>query len=275
MKQHLSISALARAIHPASSRHRAMAILKAYFDASFTDPIRRPRGVTAIGGYVGSEGSWLEVVKKWLANLEIWRLEEFSVSAITNGRTSVPTAQAVPCIESFGKIIRDSDLAGVSAAISDQDWAQTVSDISHPKNFAKRYRSCVYMLFSVLKQEADLEFPGDSVAVLMDRDVYEDEQLTALMDECRNGSEKLTIAFGAGSQHRMIEAADLCAGAERLSWLSGGPFVAQANKKIEWFHLSYAKRHRSAYWDHEQQRKVEEALSKRAEWKVQQAKMAN
>jgi hypothetical protein len=48
-----------------------MVLLRAYFDASFT----QPSGITSIGGFVGTEGAWLSVEKLWIENLQMWGMQ--------------------------------------------------------------------------------------------------------------------------------------------------------------------------------------------------------
>jgi hypothetical protein len=104
-----------------------MALLKAYFDASFTD-VDKPTRITAIGGYIGPESAWEYVEQPWLANREMWGLSEFSLAKISAGRTAVKQTDARLCVESLSKIIFEANLDGLSAAISDQDWEAAIKN---------------------------------------------------------------------------------------------------------------------------------------------------
>src|ERR1700686_2511966 len=109
MSRHIPIAELARVIHPRGSARRVMALLKAYFDASFTD-VDKPTRITAIGGYIGPESASEYVEQPWLANREMWGLSEFSLAKILAGRTAVKQTDARLCVESFSKIIFEANL---------------------------------------------------------------------------------------------------------------------------------------------------------------------
>lgn len=214
----LPIAELARVICPQGSEHRVMALLRAYCDASFTDANRLP-GWTAIAGYVGTEKTWTEVEARWAAKKKAWGLEEFSVARILAGRTAVGFEDAERCVRDFGRIIRESDLEGVSAAINDQHWA------SSPRSgrFPNKYHTCLSMLFHILDEHMRLKFPGDVVAIFLDTDHAPDAALEALCKEWRTESKVIaTITFGRRSQFPVLECADLCAGTERKAQIAGG-----------------------------------------------------
>ena len=259
MNGHLPIAELTRVIHPRGSTRRIMALLQAYCDASFTDANRSP-GWTAIAGYVGTEEAWSDVEKLWLENKKLWSLEEFSIAKIMAGRTAVASSDAEMCVESFGKIINDSTLEGVSAAINDADWEATYKS----DRFPHKYHGCVSMLFHVIDQHVRLEFKGDAVAVILDTDHAPDDALDAIHRDWRRESDVIaSITFARRRQYPVLECADLCAGRERLTQLAGG--WERGLRENFKFAVSHAKRHRGAFWSLESQKRLEEKLAKREE----------
>jgi hypothetical protein len=264
MSRHLSIADLARIICPRGAKHRVMTLLRAYCDASFTDANRLP-GWTAIAGYVGTEETWTEVEGHWAEKKKFWGLDEFSVAKILAGRTAVGFADAERCVRSFGSIIRESDLEGVSAAINDQHWA------SQPRSerFPNKYHTCLSMLFHILDEHMRLQFQGDMVAIFLDTDHAPDAALESLCKEWRTESKVIaTVTFGRRSQFPVLECADLCAGTERKAQLAGGwPKTVRGD---EWYSTSFAKRHRGTFWSAETEKQIEEALKQIEERKRRQ-----
>jgi hypothetical protein len=253
MSRHLSISDLAKVICPTGSR-RIMALLRAYCDASFTDPtkVAAPRW-TAIAGYVGTDDVWQVIEKQWAEKKDLWGIDEFSVAKILAGRSAVGLSDAETCVRSFGKIISDSTLEGVSAAVHDADWEATYKG----ERFPHKYHGCVSMLFHIIDQHVGLEFKGDSVAVFLDTDHAPDKALNALVQEWQRESAVIaSITFGRRRQYPLLECADLCAGTERKMQLEGG--WHHARDKDVWFTTSRAHRHRGAFWSLEIQRRNEE-----------------
>jgi hypothetical protein len=236
-----------------------MALLRAYCDASFTDPNKVPGpGWTAIAGYIGTEEVWQDVERQWAEKKELWGLEEFSFAKIRAGRSPVGLTHADQCIESFGSIIGDSTLEGVSAAINDADWEATYKS----DRFPHKYHGCVSMLFHIIDEHVRLDFKGDLVAIVLDTDRAPDEALHALIKEWQHESNVIaSVTFGRRRQYPLLECADLCAGRERLTQLAGGwgPGLREGFK----FAVSHAKKHRGAFWSLESQRQLEEQLAKR------------
>lgn len=231
-----------------------MALLRAYCDASFTDAKRSP-GWTAIGGYVGTDDAWATVERQWHENKQLWNLSEFSIAQILAGRTSVGLTNAELCVRSFGKIIGGSSLEGISSAINDDDWERTHKS----DRFPTKYHACLSLLFHVLDEHVRLEFKGDSVAVVLDRDQWPDDALLALHQQWQRESSVIaSITHGLRTAYPLLECADLCAGTERNAQIAGG--WAEVMREPKWYAISHAHRHRSAFWSLEAQNRIENAL---------------
>ena len=255
----IPIADLAEVICPPGSKWRVMALLRAYCDASFTDANRSP-GWTAVAGYVGTDAAWAGVEKQWAEYKDLWKLSEFSVSNILAGKTSVGRENAELCVRSFGKIIGNSSLEGVSAAINDADWECTYKS----DRFPTKYHSCLSLLFHVIDEFVRLEFRGDDVAVVLDTDGAPGDALDALCKEWRRESKVIaSITFGRRACYPLLECADLCAGTERHTQIAGG--WATIIREPKWYAIAHAKRHRGAVWSLEHQKLNEEAHRKRQE----------
>lgn len=258
MSASLSISDLAKVICPPGSSRRVMALLRAYCDASFSDP-RIGAGWTAVAGYIGSDDEWSSVQKQWIENKRDWGIREFSIANILAGEVAgVGRTKADLCVGSFGKIINGSSLQGVSAAIKDADFEQAYKS----DRFPTPYHMCVSMLFHIIDQHMDLEFRGDHVAIVLDTDAADDDALRALVDEWKVTSPIIaSVTWARRSQFPVLECADLCAGTERNVQIAGGrAHVFHANR---WFSLNHAKNHRGIFWSFEDEKRVQQALDER------------
>ena len=176
MTRHLSIAELARVVHPRGSKHRVMALLKAYFDASFTEP----DGVSAIGGYVGSEQQWTSVETAWLENLGVWGLDEFHLSPLLAGETHLGREKGELCALSFAHIIGKSQLHAVGASLRDEDWDAAPKSAAFNEHLPHRYHGCLDMVLAILDQHMSLEFPGECVAIIADGDTADEAAAKAL-----------------------------------------------------------------------------------------------
>ena len=254
-----SVSELAGVVCPPNSKHRLMALLRAYCDASFTHA-DNAAGWTSVAGYVGTEDQWRDVEREWTDLKRQWNLQEFSVANILAGRTHVGRTNAELCVRSFGKIIGASGLQGVSACINDADWEATYKS----PRFPTKYHSCLSLLFHVLDQHIGLEYQGDQVAVICDTDQKNGDALAALCDAWRQESHVIaSITFGRRLSYPMIECADLCAGSVRIAQMAGG--FAQVVRESKWYSTSAAHKHRGAVWSLESQKQIEEAEMRRKE----------
>lgn len=143
------------------------------------------------------------------------------------------------CIKSFGGIVTESTLEGVSAALKDNDWEATYKS----DRFPTKCHACLSMLFHIIDQHVRLEFRGDQVAIVLDTDQWPDEAWLALHEEWQSESEVIaSVTHGLRSAYPLLECADLCAGTERKAQIFGG-WVAVAPEQ-QWYSVSHAHRHR-------------------------------
>ena len=96
-------------------------MLRAYFDASFSEP----PGVTSIAGYIGSEQQWANVEDVWAENLDLWGLENFHLAELPRW---IGHENADLCALSFLRAIEPLNLRSIDAALVDVDWDQMDKD---------------------------------------------------------------------------------------------------------------------------------------------------
>lgn len=200
-----------------------VSLLHAFFDASFNEP--KGSGFTSIGGFVGPLDAWKTVETAWEENLSYWGIGEFHLASIINvlGRE-----KGALCALSFARIVGQSRLHGIGAALNDVDWNREKGSQD-----LDRYFACLGMLFDVLGQHTALEFPGDDVVIVIDRDMSDERKARALYAH----HQKLTPQFkgftvGDRRTYRALQCADLAAGRWRKAWFesefgSGDQIVAE------------------------------------------------
>lgn len=251
MSPPVSIMELADLVHGRRTEFRVMVVIRAFFDASYTDP----SGVTSIGGFMGPASAWEPVEKQWIDNLSAWGLEEFHLAKLPGkmGRTS-----AGDCAMSFGKILLDSSLLGVGAAIHDKDWSEK---LGRTVSVAEKYHACVSMLFDAVEEWTHTEFKDEPVAFVFDRDVEPDDGLREIFDAFRERARRNdTFITGNRQCHRMLQCADLAAGKWRKAWL-------QSNFGDDSAFINYgqdlSQRFRGRYWCKETDELIRKSNHKR------------
>jgi hypothetical protein len=259
MTWHLSIAELARVIHPRGSKHRVMALLKAYFDASFTEP----SGITAIGGYVGSEQEWKRVEERWLENLDLWGLEEFHLAPLLAGATHLGRANGELCALSFARIIHKSDLHGIGASLRDEDWESAPKNDAFIARMPNKYHSCLDMVLAILDQHMSLELPGELVAIIADSDTTDEAASKALFERRKALTEGRFVSFTFSSKARfpVLQCADLYAGEERKAWLKAKAWAHPEMGQL--YNLAQGRRASGTHWSAEVQRKIGELIEER------------
>jgi hypothetical protein len=229
-----------------------MALLKAFFDASKTEP----EGVTSIGGYVGTEQQWTNTEATWLEYLHLWGLDEFHMAPLLSGNTHLGRENGELCALSFARIIQKSRLHGIGAALNDIDWSRYASrDAVYARRYPQAYHACFDNLLSVLADHMRLEFPADAVAVVMDSDAPP-QAAYAIFDEwkTRSRGQLVTVAFSNREVFRVLECADLRAGEDRKAWLNAQSWTRPETSQI--YDIAQGERSRGSYWSAETEREI-------------------
>ncbi len=233
-----------------------VAILKSFFDASFT----MPSGITSIGGYLGAAEEWDRVGEEWSENLDYWHLEEFHLVDVVN---QLGRERGNLCALTFARILSASKLHGIGVAVDDRDW----NEINDAGGFGGLYPDCYHfaadMLFGVLDEQMRLELPGDLVSIVFDKDMGDQRQILAMYDAYESRFSKHFGGFAVGNRklYPSIQCADLAAGTWRKDWLAStfggdGPYMQIS--------MSLSSAFRGAAWSKETMKIYNSVLSKNA-----------
>lgn len=261
MSRHVRISELARAYHSRGSALRIMALLRAHFDASFTEP----EGVTSIGGYVGTEAQWVAVEVAWAAALDMWGLDEFHLAPLLHGETVLGRAKGEMAALWFARILGESGLHSVGASFRDIDWSperRTADAAWYPEP----YHACLDMVLGSLAEHMRFEFPDDAVVVLVDSDTLEQAAAEAIFERKQALTKGQFVSFGFSSRARCrsLQCADLYAGAERRMWLEAQSWQMPEMPRL--YAIAQGVKGRGSYWSLETEKRIAEILAERASY---------
>jgi hypothetical protein len=252
----VSISELASVIHPRRSGQRFMAIIRAYFDASFTSTSGLGSGITTIGGYLGTDDEWVTVEREWLANLALWELREFHLAELLAGNTHLGREKGELCALSFARILGNSNLHNIGASVRVEDWNARLKGLSG--DFPDAYHFCFRMMLGELVIHMMNEFPEDLAAVIADTDnanLFAAKYIFDKVSEFNSGY-LASLTFSRRCNFRMLECADLYAGEERKAWLSSQSWVHPDINKL--YSFSMTGKGRFSYWAEATQQGLDE-----------------
>lgn len=111
----VSIGELGRLFNPAPGR-KVLALLCTYLDASLNG---KPPGIASVAGYVAPLAEWERIEAEWQDGLKLWSINPFRLSGL---HRKIGLENAKDCTRFFTRIIEDSQLNAVGAAILDVDW---------------------------------------------------------------------------------------------------------------------------------------------------------
>ncbi|PTE07580.1 hypothetical protein [Mesorhizobium helmanticense] len=220
----VSISELA-AILRGGEQEGILALLRAYFDASATDPSKG--AVYAVGGFVGREGAWIKAEAEWKEGLRTFQLNEFHLADII---PNLGHEMGGLCILHFSKIVGRSGLRGIGASCDIEHWKNRDTGYANPYHF------CFSMALNILREDVSLELGGEPVALVVDDDVKPrdvTEGVFAAYQEDTNGQIFKALAFGNRRTFLPIQCADLAVGALRKEWLEG--ILSDSKKTLKEF----------------------------------------
>lgn len=164
--KHVRFLEVAAALHPRHSVVRAMALLRAFFDESWT---RDGEGVTAIAGYVASAGVWDAVEEPWKARLALYAdkgVRSFHMKDCCGAEgygkfARVNTDHRLHIINSLSGILEKSDVQAIWSSVYNEDWNSVVTDPEFLNKFPKPFSLCfehiVQQLWRWAKRNADGE----------------------------------------------------------------------------------------------------------------------
>lgn len=255
----VSVFDLARVLHRDPVGGRLMALLSGYFDASHTD--HAPEKVSTVGGYVGTVDAWREVEGRWIENLGKWGLNDFHMSKIQAGRTSVRKDMSTACVDSFARILKEARLDGVCAGIRADQWKALDKSPEYAAQFPTPYHVCIDMLLKVINQSMMLERERDSIAIVLDRDIKPDGASDAILNKWRSSPSAhiASITFADSEKCRLLQCADLCAGHERKGWIE----VESGAASFSYHFTRHSNRGHGSFWSHRTEEIARNAMNLR------------
>jgi hypothetical protein len=214
----ITVAELARLLHPRDAVWRVMVMLRAHFDASFTEEI--PEGVTAIGGFIGSEDEWTKVEAAWVKNLAYWKQPDFHLAEMPErmGRT-----KAEDCSRTFAKIAGDHDITPLWGAVLDHAWNAVRKPPAFLALYPTAYHLCVAEVLYQVSGWLLRKRINELAALVFDDDVKPRSAVDAIFEtyKSNSGYEHFygSITFASRRLCRALQAADLIAGQMRLEFL--------------------------------------------------------
>jgi len=208
--------------HPSWSRERVIIVLKAYLDASGTDPRQR---VVAVAGFAASEDKWTAFEAKWrpliTEELELrrWHNTDFHSRQgdYRRWRQNDPRWEYAP--RQICSIIKEVKPFAVGAGLLREDW-QALQDEGDIAVDESPIRFCLdHCLESLIHRLHEIP-KDDGIAIFVDRDENENiarEVTDWHIDYYRNNDEmddplrEINLSFGSDRQFIPIQTADILA----------------------------------------------------------------
>lgn len=194
-----------------------MAVLRAYFDASFS----MPPDVTSVGGYIGTEDQWNQTQASWMANLREWGLDYFHLAELPK---VLGHEKGGLCAASFASIIKKSNLFGISAGVLNADFEafwKRPNKIGH----LEPYHLALEIAHELVGEYVVGYNPGNQVHIIIDNDKPPSTAPLAIFEYFRSvrSSRNIFSEITIGSQKDFwaLQCADLAAGLWRKRWIEG------------------------------------------------------
>jgi hypothetical protein len=234
---YLRIADIGRSANP-SPGPRLLALLNAYFDYSSTEPA----GITSVAGYVAPLEEWERVEAEWAEGLRYWDIDPFHLA---NLERNLGREKAELCERYFEKIITDSGLDAIGAALIDADWRQSEWEHMTTPKLPTAYQQCLDMALECLGQHAGDYFKGHDIAVFCDRDASENS-IQAVFENRRVEYQRfVTVTIGGTDKILPLQCADLGAGKLRKSWLE---ITTNEASELPWGGLPRGRKYRTSFW---------------------------
>jgi hypothetical protein len=262
--RHLSALEVAHLIWGRPSGRRVMVFIRAAFDSSKD----HERGVTVVAGHIGDADTWATIDAPWNARLALEELESFHLSEVKQRFTK---GAWLDIVRPFAAIIAKSALRGVSASLKDSDWAELNHDSAYLKECPHREHACLDMLWDVLHQERELQFGGEPVTIVFDKDWGNRDAVVRLHEAWseRTGRPGFNIFLKGDLSWDCVplQAADMAAGLLRLNpfsraWLNDESLAGHFDELSRVAANASGGSHRGTMWSKALAKRAEEALRK-------------
>jgi hypothetical protein len=219
----VSIHGIADWLHPAAGVHKALAMLQAYFDESWTQP--QNQGVAAIAGYVATKDVWAAIEKPWADQLKLYEAQGLKTfhAAHCCGDIGyeefalIDTFHRMSILSNLSGLLENADVQPIWSAVYTEDWNDTVTDpdflARFPDPFCLCFEHVTWQLANWTRRKAN----GERVAPMFARQKQYEPWMSLALDGHGKHSDVLgSIAFGYPSQVVPLQAADLLA--HEISW---------------------------------------------------------
>lgn len=213
--RYVPVGELADLLHPSTSKWKALAMLRAYFDASKTQV---QVGITAIAGYVAPKEAWERLEPLWMKDVAQWNIPRFHRSEVHH---RLGRERGDLCIKAFAKLIEPILHDAVWSAVVDEDW----NNLKKPPGFSARFPTSLHFAFEhvvyQLCEWGKLKAEGETIAPVFDDDMSP-AAANAIYEEYKTSEHHpgvmSSMTWASAGQHRMIETADLAASEMQRFW---------------------------------------------------------
>lgn len=199
MIRSISVADLADAVLPDWCRHKAIAVLRAYFDES---GIHAGSPVTTISGFIGSRGEWRAVGRKWREAMgdRVFHYKNMRMEGELLDRLST--------------ILCESKLAVVSAAFSG-DWERAIHSgaADWPTRFPSAYSMVLEFCVQQMERYSAQNWNNEPTAIWFSRqDAYAKRAEEVWRTYKGNGQWGHIVSFAYGDPEMAeLQAADMIA----------------------------------------------------------------
>lgn len=144
-----------------------MALLRAYFDESGTHGGESM--ITAIGGYVATKQTWMDLETAWraelglLADRGVRTFHMCDAIAGTEEYKRVDAFHRAAHIKRVSELLRDADVQAIGVWVDNGAWADVVEDATFMKAFPKPYNLCFEHAVRALREWARRHASGEKV----------------------------------------------------------------------------------------------------------------
>jgi hypothetical protein len=179
-------------------------------------------GIVSVAGYIATEEQWREIEPKWDKEWANWQaaprlqmLKGFHMSKLAR---LIGNEQSALCISVFRRLIEESQLQAVGAAVYEPDWRRPVWGHDSTPRLSSPYQQALDMALQVAAKVALWRYPGHGIAVICCEDDGR-ARITNTYERNRNRCDLfhcLTINYA--NRFTGLDCADLGAGILRQSW---------------------------------------------------------
>lgn len=210
----LSIAELARIVHPTASRHRGMALLRAYFDES---GIHSSSKVIMVGGMVGIPEQWAALEIDWnqlLVNVGLPYFHATECAAGSGIYTQLHSQIRKDLFVNFSRLFLKHNFSAVNGAVWRSEWEKFKAG-SNSKNYPEPYYLCFHYCVEQLSKWSTEHANGEPIAIVFASQADYSQRALATYEAIKAGSPWRgflgSLTFADAKEYPALQAADLIA----------------------------------------------------------------